>query len=224
MFTKPGLSVLCLLIILAGCGSNSGVSPSSTPSAEQTAASPAPSATASATANPLSAVPSNNPSSAPDQQNACALIEKSEIAALQGAEVQSTIPTSQKKDKLAISQCYFSVTSADGSKNLSVHLQVLKSDPKDPDAAKEYWERTFDDNGERKEKGKEREEEREGGKPESIRGIGAEAFWIANPKFGVLYAFQKGTIARISIGGPDNEKTRLEKSKTLMAKVLKRIT
>jgi hypothetical protein len=152
--------------------------------------------------------------------DACALLEKSEIASVQGAEVQSTVPSSQMNGSLAISQCYYTVTPADSSNNLSVHLEVIQADPKSPNAVKEYWEKAF---GEKERKGEEAEEEKEGGPPQRVRGVGEEAFWIGNARVGALYALKKNKLVRVSIGGADDQKAKIEKSKKLVANVLKRL-
>jgi hypothetical protein len=148
------------------------------------------------------------------------MIDKSEIASLQGAQVQSTVPGTQTTNGLAISQCYFTVNSADGSKNLSVHLEVIQPDPKTPNAVKDYWERTFGE----EHKGGRGEEEKESKPPQPVSGVGEEAFWIGNARVGALYALQKGKMVRVSVGGADDVKTKIEKSKKLVTDVLKRLS
>jgi hypothetical protein len=221
MFVKPGITLLCFLVLLAnGCDSKSAET------ATQANAPRTPSASASNTANVNSAA-----SPAPTANleanlkagagfvDACALIEKSEIASLQGAQVQSVTPSTQMNGALAISQCYYTVASTDGSDNLSVHLEVIQPDPTSPNAVKEHWERAF---GDKEGKG-EKEAEKESGPPQTVRGIGEEAFWVGNAKVGALYALKKGKLVRVSVGGSDDPKTKLEKSKKLVASVLKRL-
>jgi hypothetical protein len=149
--------------------------------------------------------------------DACLLIQKSEIAAVQGAQVQSMVPNAEKNGALVVSQCYFMVTSADGSKNLSVHLQVTRADPKgsNPKAVKDYWEKSF-----RKSEGA---GNKKGTDREPVAGIGEEAFWVGDNKMGVLYVLKKDNLIRLSIGGPDSN-DKLEKSKTLMGKALGRLS
>jgi hypothetical protein len=153
--------------------------------------------------------------------DACLLIQKSEIEVVQGAQVQSMVPNAEKNGALVISQCYFMVTSADGSKNLSVHLQVTQADPKgsNPEAVKDYWERSFRTKGSKSE----RAENKKGSDGEPVAGIGEEAFWVGDNKMGVLYVLKKDKLIRLSIGGPDSN-DKLEKSKTLMGKALGRLS
>ena len=88
-----------------------------------------------------------------------------------------------------------------------------------PNAVKDYWEKSF---GEKAEGGD--DEEKESGKPLPVPGIGEEAFWTGNSKAGAVYALKKNKMVRISLGGPDDVKTKIEKSKKLIASVLKRIS
>ena len=222
MFVKLGITLLCCLVLLTnGCDSKSAETvtqanapqtasaSASNPASVNSAPSPAPTANSEA-----------SPKAGTGFVDACALIEKSEIASVQGAQVQSVTPSTLMNGALAISQCYYTVTSADGSKNLSVHLEVIKADPKSPNAVKEYWERAF---GDKEGKGEKDEAEKESGPPQPVSGIGEEAFWIGNAKVGALYALKKGKLVRVSVGGPDDPKTKLEKSKKLIANVLKRL-
>ena len=151
--------------------------------------------------------------------DACTLIDKLEIASLQGAPVQSRVPSNQSGGALAISQCYYTVV--DASKNLSVHLQVIQAAQKGSrsNVVKDYWEKAFEE----KDRGEE-EAEKEASKPLPISGVGEEAFWVGNNVAGALYALKKGNLVRVSVGGPDDAKTKIEKSKKLAAIVLKRLS
>jgi hypothetical protein len=223
MTFKLGITLLGSLILLAtGCNSKSGGTVPQANAPQTASASASNPANVNGAASPSPTI--NSPASPPSGTgfvDACALIEKSEIASVQGAEVQSSTPSTQMNGALAISMCYYTVTSADSSKNLSVHLEVIKADPKSPNAVKEYWERAFEDKEGKGEKG---EEEKESGPPQPVRGIGEEAFWMGNARVGALYALNKGKLVRVSIGGAYDPKTRLEKTKPLVANVLKRLS
>lgn len=230
MLFKLCVSLLCSLVLLCslgflatGCESKSGdgltTAKANAPqtASASTSSSPSPASVNSA-ASPQPPAPSSaSPATSSGYLAACALIEKSEIASVQGAPVQSEVPSTQAGNALAISQCYFTVASPDGSKNLSVHLEVIQADAKSPKAATEYWEKAFSSKGESD------EAEKEASKPLPIPGVGEEAFWVGNTRAGALYALKKARIVRVSVGGPDDMKTKLEKSKTLIAKVLKRL-
>lgn len=156
--------------------------------------------------------------------DACALIEKSEIATVQGLQVQQTQPTNQKQGDLDISQCYYTAVSADQSTNLSVYLQVIQRDPKGVrrDVVKEFWEERF--GRERKEKKtEEREEEEAINTPLRVYGMGNQAFWLGSNRGGALFVLTKGRVVRVTVGGLNDAKVQLEKSKTLAKKALARL-
>jgi hypothetical protein len=228
MFVKLASTLFCCLVLLAnGCGSKTGdgqtIAPANAP--ETASASPASPSSSPANVNGTASPQTPTNSSASEAAgtgflDACAMINKSEIAATQGAPVQSMVPSTQTNAGLAISQCYYTVSSADGSKNLSVHLEVIQPNLKIPNAVKDYWERTFGE----KHKGEGGEEEKESKPPQPVSGVGEEAFWIGNARVGALYALHKGKMVRVSVGGADDAKTKIEKSKKLAADVLKRLS
>ena len=201
-FIQSGIAALCFLLLLASCGSKPGNDPG---------------AAQDASASPTATSASTSSATSPGSTNACDLIDKSEIAAVQGAQVQSTTPNNQTAGAIVTSQCYYTVTSRDGSQNLSVHLQVMKADPKDPRAVSEYWKNAFHEE-------KKRVRPKKEGPPEAVAGVGEEAFWIDSGKTGVLYALKKNSLIRVSVGGAADPKARLEKSKKLMAKALERVS
>ena len=57
--------------------------------------------------------------------------------------------------------------------------------------------------------------------PKKIPGIGDEAYWTAGPG-GALYVLKGDAFIRISLGGSDDEETKIEKSKALASKALAR--
>ena len=169
--------------------------------------------------------------------DACALVLKSEIAAVQGAEVQQAQPTMQKNGHLDISQCYYTAVSADGKKNLSVYLQVIRLNPQSSErgALKEFWEESFR-RASKEKRGEESEEEREarGGEEEEeainppvrVSGIGDEAYWLGSSRGGALYVLKKKRVLRVTVGADSDggAKAQMEKSKTLAQKALARLT
>ena len=217
LFKVSTCLIICLFLWPSGSGSKSALAQNSAP------------VNAPQMASPYSSKPIRVNGAAKLQRSAglrssaglldaCTLIDKLEIASLQGAPVQSRVPSNQSGGALAISQCYYTVV--DASKNLSVHLQVIQAAQKGSrsNVVKDYWEKVFE------EKDRGDEEEKEASKPLPISGVGEEAFWVGNNVAGALYALKKGNLVRISVGGPDDAKTKIEKSKKLAAIVLKRLS
>lgn len=199
MICKLGMALLGFLLFQSdGCNSKGGAGQNSKPAEAQVASAPSP-------------APASESGS-----NACALIDNSEVEALQGAKVQGTVPGSQKDGDFAVSQCYYTVISADGSKNLSVHVEVRGNDPNsaNKNALGDLW----------KEKFQGAKEKKKADKPRPVPGVGDGAYWVGNNKMGALYVLKKDRLVRISVGGPDDEDAKIEKSKTLAEKALKRLS
>ena len=164
---------------------------------------------------------------------ACELITKEEVGAIQNTTV--TTKESEGSDGVyLIAQCYYAATGP----NLSVSLAVTQPDPKNPAALspREHWKQTFgrfdnekeaeikeeEQRNEKKERGREEEEEK-ATPPKKIEGIGEEAFWAGNRVGGALYVLKGDVFIRISVGGPGDEQSKLEKSKQLAQKALSRL-
>ncbi len=177
--------------------------------------------------------PSPRSARAPEKIEACALITKEEVGAVQGTIISKTASSESASGDYLMTQCYYASTGP----NLSVSLTVTQADPKNPTerSPREQWTQTFgrfdEEKGtetkeaeERKEppRGAGREEEEKMRPPKKIEGVGEAAFWSGNRFGGALYVLKGDVFLRISVGGPDNEETKLEKSKALAQKALSR--
>jgi hypothetical protein len=166
----------------------------------------------------------------------CSLITKEEVATIQNTTVTDAKGSEQSDGSHLITQCYYATTGT----NLSVSIAVTQFDPNNVAAPspRDYWEQTFGrfrkeknetEKNEHEEKGAPnmreggREEGEEGTPPKKIDGVGEEAFWSGNRVGGALYVLKGDVFFRISVGGPDNEQTKLEKSKQLAQKALSRL-
>jgi hypothetical protein len=225
MFSKLAFSLICFLV-------SPGNACESKPGAAQNPAHMNASRTAAAaTTNPVEvkseAKSEAGSASSAGSLGACTLIEKSEITSVQGVQVQQMQPTSQKSGDLVISQCYYTAISADGSQNLSVFVQLIQRDPKSSrrDALKKFWEeRSGRDSVEkRKEEREEKEEEEAINPPLRVSGVGDEAFWLGSSRGGALYVLKKDRVVRVTVGGPNDVKAQIEKSKALAKKALARL-
>lgn len=226
MFIKLAITCFCSLALLAGaCGSqsrsNQAATQANAPETTSATSSIPPASPANVNGAPGVQPAANSPASVAKGTgflDACAMLEKAEIKSVQGADVQSTIPSTQTNGGLAISQCYFTVIS--GAQNLSVHLEVIQPDAKTPNAVKDYWEKSFGE----KEKGAGEKEDEESKAPLAVSGVGDEAFWLGSSRAGAVYALQHGRMVRVSVGGGDDQKIKIEKSKKLIANVMKRLS
>jgi hypothetical protein len=154
--------------------------------------------------------------------DACALLTGEEIQAVQGSRITESKKTERAEGGFRISQCYFGAQET----SKSVSLVVTQSDPDKPvkRTPKDYWQDTFARHGVAKQRERPSEEsERESAAPAKIEGVGDDAYWIGNRVGGVLYAIKKKTFIRLSLGGPDDPTTKIDKSKTLAKKALDRL-
>ena len=158
--------------------------------------------------------------------DACSLIPKNEIEAVQGSPVKETKSSERSDGDFRVSQCFY--TTAEFSR--SVTLAVFQKSP--PQESKrspiEFWKHTFGryaekERADKKEKEtRETHEEEEGAPPRKIDDVGDEAFWVPNRFGGVLYVLKGDAFFSISIGGADSEQVKIDKLKKLAAKVLRR--
>jgi hypothetical protein len=154
--------------------------------------------------------------------DACALLTKQEIETVQGSPITETRTTDQSGQGFRVSQCYFGAEQT----SESVSLVVTQSDPDQPvkRTPKDYWRDTFTKHPVARERDRESEErEPESATPEKIEGLGDDAYWLGNRVGGALYAIKNKTLIRLSLGGPDDQKTKIDKSKTLARKALDRL-
>ena len=154
------------------------------------------------------------------------MITREEIQAIQGSPITDAKSSESANDGLRMSQCYF----ATAEPNKSISLAVTQGEIAGKRSARDFWNETFGayrgGDKEKKESLEDRrgaERERESAAPKKIDGIGEEAYWTASRFGGALYVLKKDIFIRISIGGPDNEETKLTKSKALAGKALERL-
>jgi hypothetical protein len=214
---------------------------------QPTGAAPSPSVSPEQTANAQSQPASETkPAASSNRPDACTLLSKADIKSVQGEAVKDTKLSENNDGGYAISQCYFSVENL----SKSVSLQVARADPANKAHLnpRDFWNNTFHKEGaEEKNKEKEREEKRakagekekegdapageksgrgeveESSPPKKISGVGDEAFWLGNRVGGALYVLKDNAYIRLSIGGADNQDTKIKKSKTLAQMALRRL-
>ena len=177
---------------------------------------------------------SNNKMTTPQtvaKLDACSLITREEFRAIQNSTVTEIKSSANANGGFRIAQCFFGATS-----NNSVSLAVTQSDP-DSSAKRsptDYWKETFGrytaeekerDDDKVRDQARAKGEEEEHAPPKKISGIGDEAFWSGSLVGGALYILkkEKDVFIRISVGGADNEETKINKSKALAQKAIERL-
>jgi len=158
----------------------------------------------------------------------CGLLTKEEIEGIQGSPIKETKSSTRSDAAFRVSQCFY--TAVEFSK--SVSLAVMQRNPGRPTTTspKDFWKERFGrcnaDEKERdtvKQETQRKEEKEESVPPKKIEGIGEEAFWTSNRFGGVLYVLKGDAFISISLGGADDEETKIKKSKALAQKALQRL-
>ena len=173
-------------------------------------------------------VPKASQESNQAQIEVCALITTPEIEATQGSPIKETKKSARSDGAFRVSQCFYTATEF----SKSVSLAMIQKDPDHPAtrSPKDFWKERFGRySGEEKERDKDKketerkEEKEESIPPKKIDGIGDEAFWASNRFGGVLYVLKGDAFISISLGGTDDEETKIKKSKALAQKALQRL-
>jgi hypothetical protein len=186
---------------------------------------------------PTPAAVSTSPSKLPTVEPklvACSLITQDEVAAVQGSPIQETKSSARRDGSFLVSQCFY--TAGEFSKSVSV--AVTQPDANKPDlnkrTPKDFWNETFASYSGNEEKERDTASKAPASEqhrdeiekdaavpPKKISAIGDEAYWTPGPG-GALYVLKGDAFIRISLGGSDDEATKIEKSKALASKALAR--
>jgi hypothetical protein len=145
--------------------------------------------------------------------DACTMLTSQEIESIQGEALKDTKLSESSAEGLNVSQCFFTLPTFTNSISLVVTQRGDGAGARDP---RQFWRDTFH-------REKDREEEGESRPPQKISGIGDEAFWMTSPAAGILYILKGSSFVRISIGGREDQQTKIKKSKALAQKVIDRL-
>lgn len=179
--------------------------------------------------------------------DACSLIENKEVTKIQGSPIKDTKNNKRGEGDFVMSQCFY--TAEDFVR--SVSLTVIQPNPSNPEKQpRQYFiekfrgveersgsgrekerererererEKEKRETGEVRERGREEEEEEEGANIERIKGIGEAAYWVKTGPSAALYVLKKNQFIILSIGGGDPEPVKLQKTKSLAQRALKRL-
>ena len=225
MSASVRMTVLVMFaVLLAGC---SGSGNTGTPSTANTATNVASSAP---TPNQSPAAVSNTAASTNAGKGACELLTNDEIRSVQGEAPQDKKGDDKVEGSFAVSQCYYALPTLANSVVLTVTRAAQGAGASDP---RDFWKQTFSRESEKgekerdkkakdKNKSEERDEE-EAAPPQKVTGVGEEAYWTASRVGGALYVLKQHMFIRISVGGADDQNSKLRKSKTLAEKVLQKL-
>lgn len=170
--------------------------------------------------------------------NACSLITADEFSAQQGEPLKDAKVVNRSDGDLDVSQCFLAAPTFSKSISLIVTTNTRGKDPSGE--MKKLWESRFSthDKDKDKDEGKDtdkdkneksaarpsdRGEEEESSNAVKVDDLGDEAFWMGDARAGILYVLKDNSYLRISLGGADDQDTRLAKAKALATAALARL-
>lgn len=136
------------------------------------------------------------------QLDACHVLSQKDVAAVQGETFTETKLTSNGN----ASTCFYQLPTFSNS----ISLDVMHS------GAVEFWKKTLEQQIEARRAKKKKD-------PLRISGIGDEALCVGGLGSGSLYVRQADAMVRVSVGGSGSDKDKIEKSKKLARKALKKL-
>jgi hypothetical protein len=163
----------------------------------------------------------------PRLPNACQLLTARDIARVQGEELKSAKLTETEANGLTVSQCFYALPSFTSS--VSVDLMRGKT--------RAFWRGHFANAGETADGDDDRDtssamktappsreaEEEHQNAALKVNGIGDAAVWSGNRAAGALYVLKGDTIVRVSVGGGGSQEQKIERSKKLAARALRKL-
>jgi hypothetical protein len=141
----------------------------------------------------------------------CELLSADDISAVQSVALKERKSSVASAKGLRFAQCFY----AAGDFTRSVSVTVISNDsPAEPDAARAFWQHTFDP-------------QRNVGRKNAARPVselGDAAFWTSDSRAGVLYVLVDDAVIRLSVGGVSDEVERLNRTTALAAAAVKRLS
>jgi hypothetical protein len=161
----------------------------------------------------------------PRLPNACQLLTARDIARVQGEEFKSAKLTESDANGLTVSQCFYALPSFTSSVSVDLmrgktatfwhsHFANARDAKDDEDEARDRATKTAPSS---------RESEEHESAARKVHGIGDAAVWSGNRVAGALYVLKGDTIVRVSVGGSGTEEQKIERSKKLAARALRKL-
>jgi len=165
----------------------------------------------------------------------CSLLTSDDLRDVQDEAYKDAQRSDRLDGEFVVAQCYYALPATINSVVLNVTTAKGEAGARSP---KELWEQTFGGDEEKERAGKgEREREKakeprdrqeegeakEASPPQRVKDLGDEAFWIGSPIGGALYVLKNDLFFRLSVGGAGDQRAKLNKSKALAQRILKKL-
>jgi hypothetical protein len=164
--------------------------------------------------------PPEQPAAASSQrtiEDACTLLTSEEIQAVQGEGVKQTQPDRKEANGVMLAQCFFTLPTYERS--ISLVLVQKGAD----DAARsplQSWREMFSEKTLQEPQPDARKKKLP---PMRVADVGDEAFWVGNNTIGVLHVLKADGYISVSVGGPEDQAAKIEKTKALARSILSRL-
>ena len=165
----------------------------------------------------------------PRLPNACQLLTARDIARVQGEEFKTAKLTETEANGLIVSQCFYALPSFTNS----VSVDVMRG------KTSAFWRGHFSNAREAMDDDEDRDRDRSAAMKSAppsreaeeehesaalkVKGVGDSAVWSGNRVAGALYVIKGDTIVRVSVGGGGSQEQKIERSKKLAARALRRL-
>lgn len=137
------------------------------------------------------------------QPDACKVLTKADLAAVQGEAFTST----KLSPRDGGTTCIYQLPTF--TKSVSVDVRYS--------GGRKFWDETFD-------RGHETDDPDEKiTPPVTVPGVGSEAMWVSSRVAGSLYVRKGDKLLRVSVGGPGGTEEKIARSKRLALRALKRM-
>ena len=150
-------------------------------------------------------------------EDACTLLTSEEIQAVQGEPLKETQSDRKEANGLMIAQCFFSMPAYERSISL---VLVQRGDGAASRTPLQSWKEMFNAKTLQ-------EPQPDAAKkkmpPMRVADVGDEAFWVGNNTIGVLHVLKGDSYITLSVGGPEDQAVKIEKTKTLARAILPRL-
>jgi hypothetical protein len=154
--------------------------------------------------------------------DACALVAGRDVSRILDADIKSTRPVTEAARGVLLYQCYISTGTP---RSISIAVAGPMRSGSRTVTPRQFWREQFHPArraGSSHERDR-RDREREDAAARPVRGVGDEAFWSGTRVAGALYVLRGNTFIRVSVGGIQDERERIEKSRQLAAAAITRL-
>ena len=150
-------------------------------------------------------------------EDACTLLTAEEIQSVQGEPLKDAQTDRKEANGLMIAQCFFALPSYERSVSLVLVQKGAGTAARSP---VESWREMFSAKTLQE---PQPDATKKKMPPMRVADLGDEAFWVGNNTIGVLHVLKADGYITLSVGGPEDQAAKIEKTKALARLILPRL-